>query len=77
MINNNERLSNLTRLLREMKMSVMADHLRYIYTNQSNQNLSTLDILEKIITEESDTRARNKKERYRKAANLSVIGNVK
>lgn len=73
MINNNERLSNLTRLLREMKMSVMAEHLSDIYTNQSNQNLSTLDILEKIITEESDTRSRNKKERYRKAANLSVI----
>ncbi|WP_414046944.1 ATP-binding protein [Macrococcus equi] len=30
-------------------------------------------MLEKIITEESDTRLRNKKERYRKAANLSVI----
>ncbi|UTH02887.1 hypothetical protein KFV05_02550 [Macrococcoides canis] len=59
MINNKERLSNLTRLLREMKMSVMADHLSDIYTNQSNQNLSTLDILEKIITEESDTRLRN------------------
>ncbi len=73
MINNKERLSNLTRLLREMKMSVMADHLSDIYTSERNQNLSTLDILEKIITEESNTRLRNKKERYRKAANLSVI----
>lgn len=33
MINNKERLSNLTRLLREMKMSVMADHLSDIYTS--------------------------------------------
>lgn len=73
MINNKEILSNLTRLLREMKMSVMADHLSDIYTSERNQNLSTLDILEKIITEESNTRLRNKKERYRKAANLSVI----
>lgn len=46
MINNKERLSNLTRLLREMKMFVMADYLSDIYSNYRNQNLSTLDILE-------------------------------
>ncbi|MCF1617333.1 hypothetical protein LQF63_06695 [Tetragenococcus koreensis] len=67
----NKRLEELTQKLRQMRLPIMAAQLRAIYTEESVDSRTPLDLLEQLVTEEFYTRKQNAIDRNRKKAKLS------
>ena len=73
MIDSQARINDLITYLRQMRLPVMADHLRDLYTDKSFHQRTTLDILEILINEEYQSRRYHTIQRNIKNAQLTQV----
>lgn len=73
MTDSQARINDLITYLRQMRLPVMADHLRDLYTDESFHQRTTLDILEILINEEYQSRRYNTIQRNIKNAQLTQV----
>lgn len=71
MTNSIERINDLTKYLRKMRLPIMADRLVDLYGDPNSDKRSTLDIIEEIVIDEYQTRRHNTIQRNLKQAKLS------
>lgn len=72
MTNSQDKINELTRYLRKMRLPVMAEQLIDIYAHPQADSVTPLDMIERMITEEYLTRRQNAIQRHLKQARLSI-----
>lgn len=65
------KINQLVMYLRQMRLPVMADHLRDAFNDKTFHQMTSLELLDILITEKYQNRRYNTIQRYLKRANLS------